>query len=152
MAKFVFELDPVLRQREREERERQKAVAVLERQRLDLEAEIRTLHERAEQDRAELTARFRAGGPVDVRSIRQDTNAALAEEIRTRRAALRLAGVHKQIEAARRALLEAATRRRAVELLRDQRFEAWKAEQRKREATELDELAVMRHGRGNMGL
>jgi flagellar protein FliJ len=47
------------------------------------------------------------------------------------------------MEAARAGLIEAAKARRAVELLRERRWEEWKFAQEKAETAALDELAVI---------
>jgi flagellar export protein FliJ len=60
------------------------------------------------------------------------------------RIVLELAGVHRRLDSARIALIEAARRRRAVELLRQQRLEQWQAAQDKAETDAIDELAVIR--------
>jgi flagellar protein FliJ len=44
-------------------------------------------------------------------------------------------------------LLEATKRRKAVELLRERRFEQWRLDLERRETAAVDELAVMRYGR-----
>ncbi len=127
------------------EREKQRAVAVLERERLDLEDAIRACHRAIEGEHA--AARGRLVGVLDLREIRQQGAAALRHAAEARRAALRLSGVHQRLGAARAELLDAARRRKAVELLRERRYEQWKLNESRREAGMLDELVVMRHGR-----
>jgi hypothetical protein len=56
-------------------------------------------------------------------------------------------GLHRRIDAARLELLKATTDRKAVEVLRQRRYEAWRAEQARREAIALDEISTMRAGR-----
>jgi flagellar export protein FliJ len=53
---------------------------------------------------------------------------------------------------ARRDLLEATTRRKAVETLKERRWEAWRDEQRRIDARAMDEIATMRAGAGGAGL
>lgn len=148
MGRFVFELEPVLEMRRREERERQRAVAELERERLELEGEIRSCQRLIDDERRAMRAGLMATGTVDLRGVRMQANASLHLVARAQRAALRLAGTYRKLEAARGVLIEAAARRRAVEQLREARLEAWKLAGRKREDAAIDELAVMRHGRG----
>lgn len=149
MPRFVFELDPVLEQRAREEREHQKAVADLERQRTALEDEIRACQRAIDQERDDLRTLLGAGGggAVDLRGARMQAGASLHHMARAQRAVLKLAGLHKRIGIARAALLEATKRRKAVENLRERRYEQWKREQHAAEARELDDLSVMRFGR-----
>ena len=63
------------------------------------------------------------------------------------RTVLELAGLLRRLESARAELLEAAKRRKAVELLKDRRFEEWRSDQNRRELAAVDELAVMAAGR-----
>lgn len=145
MARFRFNLQPVLEHRVMIEREKQRAVAILERERLGLEDTIRACQRAIEAEQSE--ARGRLVGLVDLRAVRQQGSAALRHAASARRAVLRLAGVHQRLVAARAELLEAAKRRKAVELLRERRYEQWKQDQSRREAGALDELVVMGHGR-----
>ena len=120
MARFVFKLEPVLGMRRREERRCQVAVAEIERERVELENELRACREIVDRERGELREGL-GGGAVDVRGARWQAHASLDAMRRTRHAALRLAGVITRLELARRELMTAASRRKAVELLRDTR-------------------------------
>lgn len=131
------------------EREHQRAVAALERDRLALEDSIRAHHAMIRSEQGE--ARSRLVGVLDIRSLRLQGAAALRHDAAVRQAAVRLAGVHQRLAAARAVLLDAAKRRKAVELLRQRRFEAWRLEQSRAEAKEVDELAVMRGNRSGYG-
>lgn len=149
MAKFVFNLQALLDQRLHAERGKQLIVASLERQRLELEAAVASkqseIRSHKEDWRSLLSGSERGG--VDLRTVRVQANAALHARVRTQRLALQLAGVYQRLEAARKDLREAATRRRAVELLRDRRFEAWRGEINRRESMELDEIGTIRAAR-----
>ncbi len=145
MARFRFELQAVLDQRERIEQARQKVVAELEAQRVGLEDVIRRCQENLVRERQEMKAMLEA---ADLRGVRFQAAAAGRLTVTAQRAVLELAGVHKRLEAARLSLLEASRSKRAVELLKERRFEEWKYAQNKVEAAALDELVVMRgvHG------
>ena len=84
---------------------------------------------------------------VALHAVKMQANASLHLVARAQQAVLELAGVHKRLDAARIELLSATTARKAVELLRDRRYQQWKHEQARKEAAESDELNVMRHGR-----
>jgi len=60
---------------------------------------------------------------------------------------LELAGIHRRLETLREGLRAASRARRAVEILKERRFEAWRREQDRREQAELDEMAVIRGSR-----
>ena len=52
--------------------------------------------------------------------------------------------MNRRLDTARGRLIEATTRRRAIELLRDRRCARWKAALAKAETAALDELAMCR--------
>lgn len=152
MAKrFVFKLQPVLRQRESEELGRQLAVAALERERLDVERAIRAGQRRIEHTKRDLRSHLAGGaGGVDMTGVRLQANASLHMAANAQRRAIELAGVYKRLASARAELVEATTRRKAMEVLRERRYERWLEDATRAEAAEADELAVMRaHRRGD---
>jgi flagellar FliJ protein len=144
LAKFRFKLQAVLDHREMVEQERQRAVASLERERARLENVIRDCQRSIVAEKAGLRAGLRAG---DFAAARRQSAAATHFDVVAQRTVLELAGLHKRLQIARASLLEAAKARKAVELLRERHLEAWRAEQNRREAATIDELAVMRAGR-----
>lgn len=150
MARFVFELEPLLEMRRREERDRMKVVAEIERERVEIEDAAMRLA-RAQRDERDALRRELAGGSgvagVDLGRVRLQSNASLHGLRKTHELALSGAAVVKRLEAARRDLLAATTRRRAVELLRERRYEAWLAGERAKEARAMDELVTARYGR-----
>ncbi|MEL6741722.1 MAG: flagellar FliJ family protein [Planctomycetota bacterium] len=152
MARFRFELQSVLEQREREERARQRVVAELERERVSIEGEIRSCRELAMSESSDLRARLVPGEAVDLDAVRVQASASLGVLARAQAAVVRLAGVYERLDRARLELLEAATARRAVELLRDRRLEAWKRDELRREQLVLDDLTnAARFGGGREG-
>jgi flagellar biosynthesis chaperone FliJ len=176
MARFIFKLEAVLEQRSAIERDKKLAVAVLERERLAIEDAIRACQRGIVKEKEEWRLRLsgvHARGPgasgepagvggmagvggvgkvggagLDVRAIRLQASTTGQLNAKAQQEVLRLAGVHKRLEAARCELLEATTRRKAVELLKARRFQEWKDALARRENAELDELAVMRRGGG----
>lgn len=140
MPKFRFKLDPVLRARRIEEREKQRAVAEIERERREYEDRLRQMQQHITAGKGEL--RGRLTGRIDPAALRQQAHNSLSLSRKAQRTVLELAGVHKRLDAARRELVEAMRRRRAVELLRDKRYEQWLAEQEKADTAMIDELAV----------
>lgn len=148
MAKFVFRLEAVLTQRLAEEQRRQLAFASIDRERLRLEEEIRTHQGTISFERREMTRQLCVEqGGVDLRAARWQAHAALHATALAQQAVLKLAGVHRRLEAARRELLEATTARKAVEKLREKQFAAWRETIMRKEAATLDELIVMRAAR-----
>lgn len=149
MAKFKFELEPVLRLRKRLEEQRQRAVADLERQRATIEDRIRG-HQAAisasKRDLREMLSGERNAGEsgegsgVSLRGARLQANASLHMVAQAQRAVVELSGVHGRLDTARLALLKAMTQRKAVEVLKQKRYEQWRAEILRKEQAEVDEM------------
>jgi len=154
MPRFVFQFESLLKMRIAAEREHQTRVAQLERQRLELEAHIRGAQNEIRSHKHDLrellegsARKLRTSRAVDTRTVRLQANASLHAQARTQHLAVKLAGLYTRLEEARAALNDAASRRRAVELLKQRRFEAWQRTQRKREDAEIDEIGTQRAGR-----
>ena len=137
MARFVFSLQPVLKARRRAEEELQRAVAQIERERMRLEDVLRG-HQRSLVSDKDL---LRAGltGLIDVRDLRLQANCARQIMRRAQQIVLELAGVYKRLEAARARLIEATRDRRAIELVRERRYEHWKTALDKAETAALED-------------
>lgn len=150
MPRFRFKLQPVLDQRTREEEDIQRRVAALERQRLDQESRIREFQIEIIEERTGLRRTLGAErasaepGGIDIFSAKLSASAALHMIARAQRAVLALAGIHERLDAERLRLLEAARRRKSLEILRDRRRAEWAAGEKRREEASADELAVMR--------
>ncbi len=146
MPKFTFKLQPLLDQRTHAERQKQLAVAAVERQRAQLESSVTGRQAEIRSHKDDLRTLLTSSGtaPVDFRTVRLQANASLHAQLHTHRLALQLAGLYHRLDAARKELREAATRRRAVELLKERRYEAWKRDENRRESNELDEIATLR--------
>jgi len=160
VPKFRFSLQAVLDQREREERDRQVAVAAVERERMRLEERLRACQAALRLERREQAAALGAPGAagpsgagagrpgrVDLSALRGQIAASMRLLAEAQRIALELAGVLRRLEGARAELLRARTRRRAVELLRERRYEQWRLDEIRRDAAATDEIGVMRAGR-----
>ncbi len=140
MAKFVFRLEPLSTVRRRAEDDARRAFAVLQRERLELEDELR----RRQQDIVAGKGRLRGTltGRLDLRALRLGAGSTLNVIRQAQQLALRLAGLGQRMESARKVLLEARVSRRAIELLRERRFDQWKVALGRAENAALDELAV----------
>jgi len=149
VARFVFELEPLLEKRRTEERERQIAVASIERERQELIARLsRTQGEIASHKRDLGALLSGAGGrPVAMTPVRLQAGASLHAQGRAQHLTIKLPGVYKRLHSAQQDLAGATAARRAVELLKEKRYRAWKAEQARREAAETDDIVVSRYRR-----
>jgi len=140
--RFHFALGPVLRQREREEREKQRAHSELVRRQMAIENTLRDIHAQIEAGKEDLGDRL--NGRVDTEAIRAQANMTMALDMRARQCAIELAEVYRQVEQARKELIEASTRRKSIERLRERRYERWRAERNRDEARESDDLIMTR--------
>ncbi len=89
-------------------------------------------------------------GKVDLTRVGQFARYSGHAAQRARQIVVRLAGVEKQITAARQTLLDASRQRKALELLRDKHEARWRYEQDRKETLRLDELATGRYAREMM--
>jgi flagellar FliJ protein len=142
MSRFRFALEPLLRARRAVEERVQRRVAEIERERQALEDRLRAQQLHIAQGKRAL----REGliGSVNMPGLRLHAADSIQLLRAGHRIVLALAGVHQRLEAARRELVEAARQRRAIEILRERRFEEWKQGMEKSETAALDELAVIR--------
>jgi flagellar FliJ protein len=145
MARFRFQLQPVLDARSRTEDARRRDVAALELERRRLEDRLRSGQVSISGARDEV--REALIGTVRPESLRAQANVSLACMRDAQRLVLELAGVHRRLETARAALAEAAKQRRAIELVKERRFETWRRERDRREQSALDEIATNRGAR-----
>lgn len=145
MARFRFGLQAVLDLRQREEKERQRVVGRLESERMAVEHTLRGYQDaiRSSKEGMRTAMGGATGGGVDAPALRLEAGAALGLQIRAHQGALRLAGVHRRLDTARRALMEATRARRAIEVLKEKRYAAWLDEQNRRESVALDEIGTM---------
>lgn len=140
MPRFRFLLEGLLKARHAAEQEKLRAVAEIERERLAIEDQLRRQQQDFAANRQEL--RDALVGTVNAHALRLHAASAIQQMRLAQRSVLELAGTHKRLESARAALIEASRARRAIELLRERRFELWRASLDKAEADMLDELAV----------
>jgi len=142
MAKFTFQLDPVLKARRAAEQEKQLVVAKLERERQEIEAAIRRRQHMIAESKHEL--RSSLVGQVNTLHLRGTAASSMRIMGQANKLILDLAAVHKRLDAARLELIEASKQRRAVEMLRERRLAEWKRNQDKKEEAFLDDLSQQR--------
>ena len=144
MATFRFALQPLLTLRKRDEDEAALAVAAIQREKRELELRVAQAQRLIDEAGEGLRDMVRTGR-VDARGLRAQARSGLAARATTARLGQTMDAVDERLGAARQALAQAASKRRAIELLRERRFDAWKREREAREQAELDDHAVMRH-------
>jgi flagellar FliJ protein len=143
MKKFRFSLGTVLKVREQKERLAQQEVQAVESQLKMIRDKVEELKQEGEALYQSLPGQVgRALSAADLRGqfdYLQYLNQLIAyQEDEAMRVNNILAGKRHE-------LMEAAKERKAIEQLRDRRFEEWQAETRLEEQNFLDELAVLRH-------
>lgn len=153
MARFVFELEAVLRMRRREEERAMLQLAERERARAERVREAQEIETRVAEGRLEWRDRLAiATGGIEMTGVRMQAGATLRDLSLLKRAALSVAAAEREVTRAREELLEATRRRQAIEELRERRLEAWKAERARVEQRVVDDLVVSRFGRAGDGL
>lgn len=143
MAKFVFELEAVLRQRTAVERAKQMAVAELDGKRLMLEDVIRDLQGSISHEKMGLREELGSGAVVNLAAVKMQIHASFRLTAKIQQYAIALSGVHEKLVRAREELRAASAARKAIENLKQARMEAWRRELDRKEAAELDEISIM---------
>lgn len=149
MAKFVFKLEPVLRQRRMAEDRAQRDLARLLRERMIFEHQIRNLQQSITADKQTMAAALT--GHVNVAQVRGYGAAAHRAVVRVQQIAMKMLELSRRIEVARGTLIGATRDRQAVERLRDKQYQRWQVEEKRRETAQLDEFAIQQYARRGAG-
>ena len=147
MAKFVFELEAVLRQRHAFERTKQVAVAELDGKRLMLEGMIRDMQEGISHERLGLREQLATAAVINLAAVKMQTHAAFRLVAKIQQSAIALAGMYEKLAKAREELRAASAAKKAIENLKQSRHDAWKRRLDHIEAAEVDEISIMRAAR-----
>jgi flagellar FliJ protein len=140
MARFVFNLEGVLRHRERIEQDRQRDLAVVQAEMVKLQTELRGFNAEVQQNIA--AARNQLVGRLDMAYLAAHRRYMLGMQRKVHDLAQRMAAQQHKVDEARRALTEASKQKKMLEKLRERQQERWTAEQNRREAGALDELTT----------
>lgn len=153
MAKFRFQLDPLLELRRRAEREQQVVVASIESERRTIEDRIRSCQDGIERSRVDLRSRLGVDGQIQVnaREAAWQTHSMHRMRAEADGLVVKLSGVMQRLNREKETLVERARERRSIEKLRERREEVWRSDLARRERIELDDLASTRRGSMNMG-
>jgi flagellar FliJ protein len=141
MARFVFQLDGVLRQRKLAEEQKHRELAVVEAEMTALEAQLRGIDQSVQSTTADVRAN-RLTGRLDLNFLAAHRRYAAAMQRKALGLAERMAAVKVRLDAARRALAEAAKEKKIIEKLRDKRQAEWNAAQARKEMATLDEIGT----------
>jgi flagellar export protein FliJ len=148
MAKFQFKFKTLLAHHHRVEDQRQRELAQHLRTRMILHDQIRDMQDTIRTSKQSLADGL--VGTVDLTRVGQFARYSGHAALRARQIVVRLSGVEKQIDEARKVLLDATKQRKSLELLSEKHEARWRYEQNRRETNELDELATTRYARQMM--
>jgi len=150
MAKFKFSLERLLDRRLKEEEARRLVLSKIEGQRRALEDSLRDRQREISAGRGEW--REQLVGEVDPTALRHHASASIGLMRKAQRTVLELAGLEKSLVRAKEDLVEAARARRVLEILRERRLAAFRADEAKRERDQIDEFAQIVHRRAAVEL
>jgi flagellar FliJ protein len=139
MPRFIFKLEPVLRQRLHLEKEKQRELALIQQQMVALQQELRGLND-AVQSAATDVRDNRLVGRLDMAFLAAHRRFMAAMQRKGMELVQRMALVQRQVEEAQKALADAARQRKAMEKLREKHLARWKQEQDRLEMLASDEL------------
>ena len=141
MAQFRFNLEGLLRQRAVVEQQRQRELAEVQVIYTQAEAELRALDAEVNET-SEDVKRNRLMGRLDLMFLAGHRRYMAAMQRKAIEIATRMAEIKLKVDAAQFALSLAARERKVLEKLRDKQFEAWRDEQSRKEAADLDEARM----------
>jgi len=141
MARFVFNLEGVLTQREHIERQRQRDLAEAQGVAARLEMELKGV-EGTQSDALRDLRDNRLVGTIDLPFLAAHRRFMLATQKKGMDIVQKIANAQRTVDTARAALMDAAKQRKAIEILRDKRYELWKKEQARKETDALDEASM----------
>ena len=145
MAKFTFKLEPVLKQRQMLEDQKQRELAKLIRHRMIFHNQLRSIQSVLSDSKSQLTDGL--VGEIDMTRVSQFARFSGQSQVRAQTIVRQLAGLESRIAEAQKQLVEAMRQRKALDLLRDKQYKAWKRTQQRREASRLDDLATQAYTR-----
>jgi flagellar protein FliJ len=141
MARFVFKLAGVLKQRLHVERQRQRDLAERHAHLGQLQQQLRQLNERVQATNDDVRSN-RLTGTLDMSFLAAHRRFLAAMQRGAVEVVQRMAVAQRQVDEALAALAEAAKQRKVIEKLREKQLERWRAEQDRREAADLDEVSM----------
>lgn len=141
MAKFVFKLRGVLRQREHVEKEKMRILAQCVKHEADCQAELQRLRESVQQSNDDMRNHHLVG-VLDMSFITAHRRFMGAMQRQATAIAQKIANAQQRVKDARLALAEAAKQRKVIEKLREKQHEKWLAELHAKEMRDQDEIGM----------
>jgi flagellar protein FliJ len=141
MAKFVFQLQGVLRHRESIERQRQRELALALADRAMVEEQIRRLDEKAKAAMVDLRANHLIG-KIDLAFLASHRRFMMAVQRQGTALVEQLRGRQKVVDVAQGVLAEAMKQKKLLTKLRDRQELRWSEAIARKEIAALDEVAM----------
>src|SRR4051794_20978191 len=131
MAKFVFKLEPLLKQRKREEQEKQRELASRELVLVELQNELKRLDESLKSAAEDLRNNHLTGA-IDLSYLAAHRRFLGAMQRQGMSVVQKIATAQAHVDDARRKLAEAAKQRKVIERLREKQLMRWREDQARR--------------------
>jgi flagellar FliJ protein len=141
MARFVFGLEAVLRQRKHVEEEKQRAFAAVQAQMAAMQNELKSIND-GMQTASDDLRKNHLTGRIDMSFLAAHRRFTIAVQRKAMTLMQRIALFQRQVDEARAALAAAAKDRKAIEKLREKQHERWRGEQMRKELADLDEIGT----------
>lgn len=141
MARFVFKLEAVLRQRQQIEQQKLRDLAVRQQALVALQQDLLALQSQAQTATQDLREN-RLVGPINLSYLSSHRRFMMSMGRQAAALAQKISQAQKQVDEARLVLAEAAKNRKAIEKLKEKHHEGWRQEQAKKEGALLDEVGM----------
>jgi flagellar FliJ protein len=141
MAKFVFKLEGVRRQRKHIEQQKQRELAIRQVHFVELQKTLSRLNETVEKTNADVRKNHLVGR-LNMEFLAAHRRFLVGMQRQALGLVQRLALAQRAVDEARAELAEAAKHRKAIEKLRENQFMRWREEIAKREQAEMDEIGM----------
>ncbi|MEL7086990.1 MAG: flagellar export protein FliJ [Planctomycetota bacterium] len=145
MPQFTFRYETLLQHRRNLEDRCQRQLADRVRTQMIMTDQLRSMQQTIVDSKRDMGGVL--VGKIDLSRVGEFTRYNAQSTIRGRQLVQRLAQLEPQINEARGELLKATQQRKALELLRERDFAAWKKERGRKETAELDELTARAYTR-----
>ena len=148
MKKFVFKLDTLLKVKKNKEDEIKRKLAKKNREAEAVRTEIEAAHAELNDFQRNVKEQRTQGGE-SVADLRQSVSYRNALKLKLLKAGQRLDNVMVAAYGINQELIKAAQERRAVEIIREKRYEEWKKENAAAEQKFIDDLSQQMYIRAN---
>jgi flagellar FliJ protein len=141
MARFIFQLEGVLRHRKNVEHQRQRDVAEIQAQMTKLQTELLAMDAEVQAVNKDVL-QHHMSGKIDASCLIAHRRFMAGAQKRAVDLAQRMGAVQVKLDVARRALTEAAKERKVMEKLKEKQQESWQLAVSRKEAAAMDEVAM----------